>query len=91
MESERNLFIRTFESSECLRLFPSNTSFILGQLSSSYRAETICDILANEKILIRNCSNFQGLSDRFIRISLKTSEINQMLAERLLTAINFRE
>ncbi len=84
LENERKYFIRTFENSEHLRLFSSKTSFILGQLSSSYRAETLCDILANEKILIRNCSNFHGLSDQFIRISLKTSEINCMLAEKLL-------
>ena len=84
LESERKRFIRTFKQSEVLRLFPSHTSFILGKLSSSYRAEILCDMLAKEKILIRNCSNFKGLSDQFVRISLKTSGINCMLAEKLL-------
>ena len=39
--------------------------------------------LAEELILIRNCHNFQGLSDRFIRISLKTPEANRRVAVKL--------
>jgi len=39
--------------------------------------------LAKERILIRNCSNFQGLSDRFIRISPKGPEANRRVTERL--------
>jgi threonine-phosphate decarboxylase len=46
-------------------------------------AEGVCAALAQERILIRNCSNFVGLSNEFIRISLKTSEINQMLTQKL--------
>lgn len=82
-ENERDCFIRKLENSLHITVFPSTTSFILAKLSPSYQAETICEALAKEKILIRNCSNFKGLSEQFIRISLKTSEINRMLAERL--------
>jgi len=39
--------------------------------------------LARDKILIRNCANFSGLDERFVRISFKKEKANLMLAERL--------
>jgi threonine-phosphate decarboxylase len=50
-------------------------------------ADRVCNQLAQEKILIRNCTNFYGLSDQFIRISLKSREKNRMLAEKLLAIL----
>ena len=44
--------------------------------------------LAEELILIRNCHNFQGLSDQYIRVSLKSPEANQLAAAKLRALIN---
>jgi threonine-phosphate decarboxylase len=84
LEVERKAFAQRLSSSRHLRLFPSETSFILAELSAPYSASEVCDALSNKGILIRNCSNFKGLSEEFIRVSLKTSEINCIIAERLL-------
>ena len=46
-------------------------------------AEKICNILGQKKILIRNCANFKGLSNQFIRIALKNQEENILLAQAL--------
>jgi len=83
LEAERKIFFHAMKSVSSIRLFPSCTSFILAQLKGSPNSEQICAALAREKILIRNCANFKGLSDRFIRVSLKTPEINRMAAEKL--------
>ncbi len=83
LSAETKIFFHTVQSLPHIRLFPTCTSFILAQLKGSRNAEQICAELAQEKILIRNCANFRGLSERFVRISLKTSEINRMLAQRL--------
>ena len=50
----------------------------------------VCDYLARERILIRNCSNFNGLSERFIRVAFKTHDINVMLVEKLSRFFNER-
>ncbi len=84
LDAEREFMSRALGESPEIQLFQSCTSFVLCRLSGKHRAETVCAALARERILIRNCSNFQGLSDRFIRISLKTGEINRLLAEKLL-------
>jgi threonine-phosphate decarboxylase len=66
-----------------LKLYPSTTSFMLIRLPEGLPAATVFSQLAKERILIRNCSNFQGLSDRFIRISPKGPEANRRVTERL--------
>jgi threonine-phosphate decarboxylase len=87
LAKERSLMAEGLENKAYLKVFPSTTSFMLAKLSKAYTAEVICEHLAKKKILIRNCSNFKGLSNRFIRISLKNSEMNQMLIEKLTALI----
>ncbi|MBW2643182.1 MAG: pyridoxal phosphate-dependent class II aminotransferase [Deltaproteobacteria bacterium] len=84
---ERDILFETFKNSSAIKLFPSNTSFILARLYGNLTA----DGLGNHRILIRNCANFNGLSDRFVRFSLKTSEINRMFAKKLLARISQEE
>ena len=66
-----------------IRIFPSVTGFFLVQLPDPYRSTAVCEKLAQEKILVRDCANFKGLSDRFIRISLQNEAKNQRCAEVL--------
>ena len=84
IENERKRFAEKLKKAAGIKLFASTTSFLLAKLVNRYTADAIYQALLNEKILIRNCSNFKGLSNRFIRISLKDSETNLMLVEKLL-------
>ena len=67
METERNRFADKLKNASNIKLFQSTTTFILAKLSNRYTADTVCRQLSHEKILIRNCSNFKGLTNRFIR------------------------
>ncbi len=80
---QRTFFYQRMAASRHLTLFPSTTSFILIQLGPSQTAAHVWAQLARERILIRNCDNFYGLDERFIRVAMNTSEINQMVADRL--------
>ena len=84
---QREEFFRTFKFITPIKLYPSATPFFLARLPDTISSDWVWSCLANEKVLIRNCSNFPGLSDRFIRISLKTWQANRMLAERLVTLV----
>jgi threonine-phosphate decarboxylase len=66
-----------------LDIYPSTTSFTLIRLPVGLSAATVWSRLADERVLIRNCGNFHGLSERFIRISPKSPEVNRRVAERL--------
>jgi len=88
LEAEKRRFLAAFHGSASIRPFPSRTSFVLARLLGQFTAEQVCAFLAGHRILIRNCSNFKGLNNRFIRVSFKTRDVNTMLEEKLLTMLN---
>jgi threonine-phosphate decarboxylase len=80
MNRERALFQQRLAGCPGLTLFGSETSFVLAELTGKARSADICRAVGDRRILIRDCANFDGLSDRFVRFSLKTPEINRNLA-----------
>ena len=82
LAGEREFVMSGLDAAPGITLFPSTTSFILAKLDR-ITAEAVSRHLLRYRILIRDCGNFRGLSDRFIRISLKTREVNQILTDRL--------
>jgi threonine-phosphate decarboxylase len=85
IENEKKRFTEELKIAEGIKLFASTTSFMLAKLVNRHRADIICQRLLDERILVRNCTNFFGLSDRFIRISLKNRETNSILIKKLLS------
>ena len=67
-----------------IRCFPSVTSFILMRLPAGLKAAMTWSQMADNRILIRDCTNFTGLSDAFIRISLKTEAENRRAMDLLV-------
>ena len=82
-EKQRLQFHDMFKSSPNIKLYPGRTPFILAKLALDLSARNVRCQLAEELLLIRNCENFQGLSDHFIRISLKTPETNRLMGAKL--------
>ncbi len=77
------------ELKECpgLQMVPGVTYFILAQLEGLL-AEDFCKAVGQDKILIRDCSNFKGLGPSFVRFSLKTREENLTLARTIKRVLN---
>ncbi|MEW5909427.1 MAG: hypothetical protein AB1659_06490, partial [Thermodesulfobacteriota bacterium] len=48
----------------------------------------LADYLSHRNILIRNCKNFKGLSDQYVRISMKENNTNRVCAENIRTFLN---
>lgn len=90
LAEERQFVFSALQSAPGIRLFPSTTSFILAKLDK-LTAEDVSRHLLNYRILIRDCGNFQGLSGKFIRISLKTRDVNQILTKRLRECLFVRQ
>lgn len=74
-----------------LRLFPSTTSYFLMQLAAQTTASEVCAALGQQRFLIRNCANFHGLDERFIRIALKDAATNEAVCRHLLAAVGTTE
>jgi threonine-phosphate decarboxylase len=83
VENQKKAFLDDIEGVHDLCPFPSAVHFFLFRLEGTLNACDLCRHMARRRILIRDCSNLHGLSDRFIRIALKTSKANRRCVEAL--------
>ena len=60
------------------RVYPGSANFLL-----FHGREGLKEALLDRKILIRDCSNFKGLSRGYYRICIRTQEENERLKEIL--------
>jgi threonine-phosphate decarboxylase len=70
---------------DCLRQlgikpFPSEVNFYLLKLE---KAETVVESLRRKGILVRDCSNFKGLDNSYVRIAVRSRKENTRLIEEL--------
>jgi threonine-phosphate decarboxylase len=83
IQTERNRFEDTLAHFPDVKTFSSFAPYILIELPDHLDGSTVCSQLAEKRILIRNCSNFNGLSNQFIRIAYKQSSENKQVLEYL--------
>lgn len=67
-----------------IRIFPSLVNFLLLDISGfGINSIKLKSLLANRGVLIRDCSNYPGLDNRYVRIAVRSSEENKKFAEIL--------
>jgi len=86
LTEERTVMTARLSGIPGIHVLASTTGFFLIRLPAAHPSTAVCRRLAEEKILVRDCANFEGLSDRYIRISLQDSATNRKCAA-LLEAI----
>ena len=64
-----------------IKIHESSTNFFL--IESQYSLMEVINCLARKKILLRECSSFKFLDDKWARISLQTHEKNQIIAKEI--------
>ncbi len=76
---ERAAFHRHLENVPNVIVFPGEATFLLLRLSG-FTADELVRHMLGHRILMRDCANFCGLSDRFARVSLKGRDENREAA-----------
>jgi len=81
---ERNFLFKQIEKSEGLKAYPSFANFVLikiekKDLTSTYLAKR----LIKKGLLVRDCVNFKGLGNKFIRIAVRIRKENLKLLRSL--------
>ena len=61
--------------------YDSSTNFLL--IKSRMNSKKIQEKLIEKKILIRDCNNFRGLNNKFIRVAVRTHKENRKLVRAL--------
>lgn len=89
IEKERKFLFRQLKIIKGLKPYPSVCNFLLIKIETqSITSKSLKEALIKKGILIRNCSNFRGLSDRYIRVAIRTRHENQKLLIALRDVIN---
>ncbi|MFZ5570100.1 MAG: aminotransferase class I/II-fold pyridoxal phosphate-dependent enzyme [Thermodesulfobacteriota bacterium] len=83
IQEEKEWIVESLKHVAHIRLFPGKGPFMLARLAPGLTAEDACQTMAEHKILIRNCSNFHGLTERDIRFSFKNRDIHELLVQAL--------
>jgi len=66
-----------------LKLYPSQANFILIKIGRGISSTRLCEQLAQKGIIIRDCANFRGLNDKFVRVAVRTHCENLKLLEAI--------
>lgn len=88
IKEEKHLFLESLKNVQGLHLYDSSAYFILAGLTNGVSSSQFCEKIGQDKILIRDCSNFKGLSDKYVRFSLKERDVNERLSGLIKKAIN---
>ncbi len=83
LDKEREFVVKELSKIEVLKIFPSNTNFLLIKILTSKNVSQLEEYLFKNKVLIRNCSNYIGLNNKFFRISINRREDNLILIQLL--------
>ncbi|MBF7097180.1 pyridoxal phosphate-dependent aminotransferase [Alkalibacter mobilis] len=66
------------------KVFPSSGNYLLVKImTDAYGVNELQDFLKKSKILIRDCSNYHYLDNKYFRIGIKTETENDLLAGEL--------
>jgi len=77
---ESSFLFKRLQKLKFLKPYPASANFIFCRLENKkINARRLCDYCGSKGILIRDCSNFRGLDDRFVRIAVKRREENVLL------------
>lgn len=81
IEQEYNFLRNKIDQLYGFQCFTSYTNFIL--IKSKYNSTNLQKKLLKNNILIRDCKNFRGLSNKFFRIAIKSHKENLKLVKAL--------
>jgi threonine-phosphate decarboxylase len=86
---ERAQFAKNLSEIEGLHVYPSVTNFLLVKILNRKITSTMLkELLAKERILIRDCCTFVGLDDSYFRVTVRSAEDNQKLTETIKQTLN---
>jgi len=67
-----------------LKVYPGRANYLLFRIPLGLKSAVVWEeLIARHGIVVRNCDNFHGLDDRFLRVAVRTPEDNARLVAAL--------
>lgn len=79
VKAEKDRFVAALDAMDGINPYGAETYFVICELTGENTAEGLWAALAEEAVLIRDCTNFIGIEGEFVRFSLKDKETNDRL------------
>ncbi|MDG6223391.1 MAG: threonine-phosphate decarboxylase CobD [Candidatus Bathyarchaeota archaeon] len=84
ISKSRTEMVDLFSSISWLKVHPSETNFLLVEImDTSLTSTKLKEELAKKGLLIRDCKDFDGLNNKFFRVSVRKPEENQKLINQI--------
>lgn len=84
LKEEKEFLFQKLKQVPGIRPLYPEVNFILVDLAGSGQGATeVTEKMARRGVLVRNCSSFEGLGDRYIRIAVKDRQANERLIQVL--------
>jgi threonine-phosphate decarboxylase len=90
MERERSRLIKRLGSLPGVTVYPSVANFLLVELPPPVRTTAIVAALRRRGLLIRDCSTVRGLTERTVRVAVRTPEDHTRLVSLLSSLLKGR-
>jgi threonine-phosphate decarboxylase len=89
IKKEKAEFAKMLSETGELHVFPSETNFLLVKiLNKKFTSTALRDKIAEEGMLIRDCSTFVGLNDSYFRVTVRSYADNLKLVNSLKKALS---
>lgn len=82
--SEREFLAAGLRQISGLTVFPSEANYLLLRLEGGMTGPLLADRLGRRGIIVRDCSNFAFLDERYLRVAVKDRGSNERLLQELL-------
>lgn len=84
MQQEVEFFYESLKAINTIKVYKPTVNFILANIEeSTLQAKKLKSLLLHRNILIRDCSNYPGLSEYYVRFAIKRHDENVFLIETL--------
>jgi threonine-phosphate decarboxylase len=84
LSNSKRQMLEMFKSIPWLKVYPSETNFLLIEIIREHLTSTqLAEGLAKKGLLIRDCKDFDGLNNRFFRVTVRRPEENRKLVEQI--------
>jgi threonine-phosphate decarboxylase len=80
VRQERTRLLEQLAGFPLLRVYPGDANFLLVEIRGDMTARELQELLMGERIVIRDCGSFVGLTPHFFRVAVRTREENERLA-----------
>ena len=85
VEEDRTYMLRQLEKIPGLRVFPSRANFLYVELPANVPGRSLRDrLLKGHGLMVRECSNKIGSSERYLRLAVQTKEAVDLLVPALV-------